>query len=59
MVVDERELRPDVVVHDHRGTAGRANPDDVVELSINTIRTLAIDAERGERGAGALTRSEP
>lgn len=44
MVVDERELRPDVVVHDHRGTAGRASPDDVVELSINTIRALAIDA---------------
>lgn len=58
MVVDERELRPDVVVHDHRGTAGRANPDDVVELSINTIRTLAIDAVE-ERGAGALTRAEP
>jgi transketolase len=43
MVVDEQELRPDVVLHRHRGKR-RQRGDDTTALSINTIRALAIDA---------------
>jgi transketolase len=43
MTVDERDLRPDVVVHRHRG-ARRQIGDEATALSINTVRALAIDA---------------
>src|SRR5262245_32678687 len=43
MVVDEQELRPDVVLHRHRGKRPQRG-DDTTALSINTIRALAIDA---------------
>ncbi len=39
------ELRPDVRVHAHgEGIVHRHPPDDLDELCINTIRTLAMDA---------------
>ncbi len=43
VAVDEEELRPDVVLHGHRGKR-RQRGNDTTALSINTIRTLAIDA---------------
>jgi transketolase len=44
MVVEERDLRPDVVVHTHAGVPHRHAVGDLDQLVVNTIRTLAIDA---------------
>lgn len=45
MAVEEQELRPDVVVHSHGDNVPHEHGvQDLTELSINTIRTLAIDA---------------
>ena len=72
MVVDEHELRPDVVVHDHRRTNDVLSVDsfgasapaaDLFEAFGFTPEQIALRAEalleRGERGAGALTRAAP
>jgi transketolase len=45
MAVEEQELRPDLVVHSHGDNIPHEHGvQDLTELSINTIRTLAIDA---------------
>ena len=44
MVVEERDLRPDAVVHTHAGPPRRHAAGDLDQLVVNTIRTLAIDA---------------
>ena len=44
MVVEERDLRPDAVVHTHAGAPHRHAVGDLDQLVVNTIRTLAIDA---------------
>jgi transketolase len=44
MGVQERDLRPDVVVHTHAGAPRRHVVGDLDQLVVNTIRTLAIDA---------------
>lgn len=44
MVVEERDLRPDALVHTHAGAARRHAVGDLDQPVVNTIRTLAIDA---------------
>ncbi len=44
MVVEERDLRPDAVVHTHAGARRRYVAGDLDQLMVNTVRTLAIDA---------------
>jgi transketolase len=44
MAVEAQDLRPDLVVHSHGDRVRHEYTKDVDELSIDTIRTLAIDA---------------
>jgi transketolase len=42
MAIEEDDLRPDVILHTHEG--GPVRGTDAELLSVNTIRTLAMDA---------------
>jgi len=42
--VEERDLRPDAVVHTHTAAPHRYVVGDLDQLVVNTVRTLAIDA---------------
>lgn len=44
MSIEAQDLRPDLVVHSHEGARPRRATEDLDQLAINTIRTLAIDA---------------
>jgi transketolase len=56
MVVEERDLRPDAVVHAHAGARSR-HAAGVDQLTVNTIQMLAIDAvEAADFGASVPAR---
>ena len=48
MAIESEELRPDIVLHRHRSRR-HPNVSDADQLSINTIRALAIDAVEAAR----------
>ena len=51
MAVEAEELRPDLLVHSHGDRGRHEHAKDVDELSIDTIRTLAIDAVEAARSS--------